>query len=124
VPDAELEGAGFVVFAPVFGPLTVEPEDGESDGLPVGLGELVGEPVGVGELVGEPPVAVAVGDPVDDGVLVGVPVDDGALDGEAEDVLDGLAAGEPLGVGQFGVAVLVLNGAADGIAVGPEPDVT
>jgi hypothetical protein len=105
-----------VVFAPVFGPPTVEPEDGEPDGLSVGLSVLVGElPVPVGVLVGELPVPV--------GVLVGeLPVPVGVLVGLAEDVADGLAAGEPLGAGQFEVTVLGY-GATDGIAVCP-PDVT
>jgi hypothetical protein len=92
-----------VVFAPVFGPPTVEPEDGEPDGLSVGLSVLVGVPVPVG-------------------VLVGVPVPVGVLVGLAEDVADGLAAGEPLGVGQFEVTVLGYR-ATDGMTVCP-PDVT
>ena len=82
------------MFAPTTGPPTGVPEDGESDGLEVGVGELVGEPVDVGELVGEP-----------------------------VDVADGLAAGEPLGVGQTEVIVLGY-GAADGTGLRVEPDVT
>ena len=82
------------MFAPTTGPPTGVPEDGESDGLEVGVGELVGEPVDVGVLVGEP-----------------------------VDVADGLAAGEPLGVGQTEVIVLGY-GAADGTGLRVEPDVT
>ena len=82
------------MFAPTTGPPTGVPEDDESDGLEVGVGELVGEPVDVGVLVGEP-----------------------------VDVADGLAAGEPLGVGQTEVIVLGY-GAADGTGLRVEPDVT
>jgi hypothetical protein len=69
-------------------------------------------------------VGVLVGEPVDVGVLVGEPVDVGVLVGEPPvDVADGLAAGEPLGVGQTGVTVLGY-GAADGTGLRVEPDVT
>ena len=77
--------AGLVVFAPWFGWPTVVPEDGESDGLSVGVGVLVAVPVGVGVLVAVPVgVGVLVGVPVGVGVLVAVPVGVGVLVGLAE----------------------------------------
>jgi hypothetical protein len=120
-----LDDAGLVVFAPWLGWPTIVPAVGESVGLPVEVGVLVGEPpVPVGVLVGDPlvPVGVLVGDPpVPVGVLVGdPPVPVGVLVGVAEDVGDGLASGEPLGVAQLEVSMLGYR-AAGGAVVCPEP---
>jgi hypothetical protein len=92
------------------------PEVGGADEVSVGVAVSVGDPpVPVGVLVGDPPVPV--------GVLVGdPPVPVGVLVGVAEDVGDGLASGEPLGVAQVEVSALGYR-AADGAVVCP-PDVT